>query len=226
MTIGKRVRECRKSLKMSQAKLASLSGLTQPTISSLEKGGSNTSGSLASIADALKVNALWLQTGKEENPSTQHHDRNQEEPSLPYSGGEFNIPLLPSKGSCGNGRLKRADAPDFLAPITLSPKFVQSFNINPATAVVLYADGDSMENFITNGDMLIFDTAVDGRQYGSIYLIDTLDGLSVKRIHRRSDGQIMLSSDNPNKGRYPDEIYTQEQASELTVKAKFICRIG
>jgi len=64
MSIGTRIREARKSVKMTQAQLAKKSGIVQSTLSELETGASDGTSFVASIAAALGVNALWLQTGK------------------------------------------------------------------------------------------------------------------------------------------------------------------
>jgi transcriptional regulator with XRE-family HTH domain len=64
MSIGQRVREAREAIKMSQGKLGQAVGMSQPSISDLEKGESATTSFTASIAAALGVSALWLETGR------------------------------------------------------------------------------------------------------------------------------------------------------------------
>lgn len=229
-TVGARVRICRQALKMSQLELAKLAGLTQPTISSLERGGSNTSGSLASIADALGVSALWLETGLGEK--TLSLGRHSTPIYTDAAGGErsmvYSIPMLESRGSCGNGRHSFCDGneSDYRAPVTVCARLIERFNANPARLISLYADGDSMANYIMDGDIMFFTLDMDGLQSGSIYLLDTPDGLRVKRVQKRLDGDIIIRSDNPDKGRYPDEIYTPDQAALLTFRGKFVLRIG
>jgi transcriptional regulator with XRE-family HTH domain len=64
MSIGSRIREARKSAKMTQAQLAAKVGMKQGTLSELETGESDGTTLVASFAAALGVNALWLETGK------------------------------------------------------------------------------------------------------------------------------------------------------------------
>ena len=64
MSIGTRIREARKSANMTQQQLASKSGIKQAALSELETGESAGSKYLASIASALGVSALWLETGR------------------------------------------------------------------------------------------------------------------------------------------------------------------
>ena len=64
MSIGQRVREARKAVKMPQGKLGELIGMSQSAISELESGESAATSFTASIAAALGVSALWLETGR------------------------------------------------------------------------------------------------------------------------------------------------------------------
>lgn len=60
-SFGERLRQLRKERKISQEKLAELSGLHRTYISSLERGGRNpTLVSLSAIADALGVEISYL----------------------------------------------------------------------------------------------------------------------------------------------------------------------
>jgi phage repressor protein C with HTH and peptisase S24 domain len=203
---------------MSQTELARLARLTQPTISGLESGASNTSGSLASIAAVLGVRALWLETGLGERDISPENTPATIDSSLQY------VPLLECKGSCGNGRLG-FDNPDY-TPIAISAHELERLRVKAKNLVALYADGDSMANYIMHGDVLFFDTACYELQDGSIYLLDTPDGLRVKRVSRRADGRVALRSDNADKVRFPDEDYSAEQASQLTIKGRLVLRMG
>jgi len=64
MSIGNRLKQARKAAKLTQMELAARSTLKQSTISDLEVGKSQGTTYLASLAAALGVSALWLETGK------------------------------------------------------------------------------------------------------------------------------------------------------------------
>lgn len=64
MNTGARIKQLRKSLGLTQKQLADKVGIKQPTVADLENGHSAGSAFLASIANVLNVNALWLETGK------------------------------------------------------------------------------------------------------------------------------------------------------------------
>lgn len=142
----------------------------------------------------------------------------------PANDDAFQVPLLDCRGSCGNGRLY-GDIDT--TPITISRRLLARCRASHNHKLIaVLADGDSMAPFITHGDIMLFDTSITDFQDGNIYLIDTFDGLRVKRVHRRADGRVILRSDNPDRSRYPDEEYTPDQAATLAVKAKFVLRIG
>jgi transcriptional regulator with XRE-family HTH domain len=64
MSIGQRIRAARKNAKLTQAELAAKVGMKQGSLSELETGESTGTTLVASIAAALGVSALWLETGK------------------------------------------------------------------------------------------------------------------------------------------------------------------
>lgn len=61
-----RLRQIRKERKLSQAELARASGLSQGAISSYETGNRKSTTGLIELAQALKVNPVWLITGNGE----------------------------------------------------------------------------------------------------------------------------------------------------------------
>lgn len=60
---AERVRDTRKKAKLSQKALAKLAGLSQTTISDIERGRNEGSRDILTLAKALKVSAEWLTTG-------------------------------------------------------------------------------------------------------------------------------------------------------------------
>lgn len=65
LTYGDRLRLAREHKKLSQDKLAELSGVKQGTISKIERGDQHSSGFDAELSYALDVEAMWLKTGKD-----------------------------------------------------------------------------------------------------------------------------------------------------------------
>lgn len=223
-TVGKRVQALRKERNMSQGELADKAGLKQPTISSLERGKSHTSGSLASIAAALGVSALWLETGLGDRDIAK--SKNFVSAS---EGTEFyEVPILEAKGSCGNGKGSYlfGTKDEYGGTINKEGRWFLRHNARHENVFALMADGESMKNFIMDGDVCFFNRSIGDLRSGEIYVLDTPEGLRIKRVYRRADGYVTLMSDNPDKTIYPDELYSPEQAETLTIKGRFICREG
>lgn len=63
-SVGERIKQRRKELKISQADLARRVGISQATLSQLESNGSHSTREIARLAAALGVTALWLADGK------------------------------------------------------------------------------------------------------------------------------------------------------------------
>lgn len=84
----------RAELAFSQAELAKKAKVTQPVISELEAGKAQTSGHTPSIADALGVNAYWLETGHDQLPQFENN----------WLDGDLVIPVILAPGNCGGSR--------------------------------------------------------------------------------------------------------------------------
>ena len=63
-TFADRVRSARSAAKLTQKKLAAASGLSQTTISDIERGRNATSADIVALARALGVLAEWLADGR------------------------------------------------------------------------------------------------------------------------------------------------------------------
>jgi len=64
MSVGDRLRDARKARDLTQPELAKMAGVSQTTVSDLERERNVSSKSLPLIAACLGVSALWLSTGK------------------------------------------------------------------------------------------------------------------------------------------------------------------
>jgi phage repressor protein C with HTH and peptisase S24 domain len=216
-SLGARLRQCRFERGISQTTLADLAELKQSTISDLERGGSRSSGHIASIAHVLGVNALWLATGTGEK-----------KPSVPPLRSSDNsmimVPFLNSPENCGGKGPRKEPETGSLA---LSRRlFGRHDTFTPATLIALVADGDSMAPFISDGDIVVFDTLVVMFPHSGVFLFETVDGLRIMRTHVRATGRIALTRDNQDKNRYPDEVLSADDAKRLKVKGRLVLRAG
>jgi phage repressor protein C with HTH and peptisase S24 domain len=121
------------------------------------------------------------------------------------------IPKLQLRAGAGGLQLAVDDpAPSAVA---LRRSFLKSLGINPRDAVMMDASGDSMLPTIADGDPLLIDTAKrDIRD--KIYVVRRGNGVFVKRLQRRSDGSLLLLSDNPA---HKPEPLPGDEADDLEV---------
>lgn len=145
-------------------------------------------------------------------------------PGGPETPGTGIIALYDAKGSCGGGRMNFDGSEK--TPLIKEDRWFVKYGVRPHQVFAIYADGDSMADFIVDGDIVIFNSAITTLGSNQIYAIDTYDGLRIKRVHKRSDGTVVLASDNLNKSKFPDEAYSPDQAQSLQVKGKFVYRQG
>lgn len=80
----------------------------------------------------------------------------------------------------------------------------KALHLSPAALLLIEAMGDSMEDTISDGDLLLVDTGEPRIRDNAIYVISLNGDLIVKRVQRRTNGSLLVKSDNP---RYdPEEI--------------------
>ena len=73
MQIGERIKIARHELGYSQIKLAEISGVSQQMISKLERGVSQKTADVVTLAIALKVRPRWLEVGEKPRNEIDHN---------------------------------------------------------------------------------------------------------------------------------------------------------
>jgi phage repressor protein C with HTH and peptisase S24 domain len=226
MTLGDRLKERRKALGLTQQELAKRAGVSQSLIAGIERGHYVASKYLVPVAEALETDATWLSSGEGSpsgvtEPPVRYRTVHSEE-DAPVEIGR--IPYWDARGSCGGGFLNYDQMP--VGHLVKEASFFKRYNIRPENAIAVYADGDSMSNFIVDGDIVIFDTSKTEPQSNKIFLIDHPDGLRIKQLRREIDGTWVLSSLNPDKQKFPDERVPGDQAARLKIHGQFVYRQG
>ncbi|MEE9925055.1 helix-turn-helix transcriptional regulator [Brucella anthropi] len=172
---------------------------------------------VAQIAKVKGVALDWLINGEGEMNTV-------ELPRLPQrvqateleAKSEFTlVPRLDVQASAGAGRVTIGEDP--LEYLAFQSTWLRSRNINPAFARILTARGDSMEETIRDGDVLLVDTSINRIRDNTIYVIVYGDMVLVKRVHGRLNGSLQLISDNP---RYPAEEVSAGEIEQLHVAGR------
>ena len=83
--------------------------------------------------------------------------------------------------------------------------------------------GDSMQPTLNDGEIIIFDTKKNEINRGGIFVVSTLGGLLVKRVNRKSNGDIELISDNKS---YPSETINSYNLNDINFIGRVIGKVG
>lgn len=129
-----------------------------------------------------------------------------------------------AKGSCGGGFLNYDELP--AGHLVKEASFFSKYNIKPLNAFAIYADGNSMADFIVDGDIVIFDKSKREPRSGKIFVIDHPEGLRIKQLRRDIDGSWVLESKNVDKRTYPDERISPDHGELLKICGEFVYRQG
>lgn len=186
---------------------------------------------LQALAEYLGTDAGFLAYGQSVEGSAVDLSRNDHAQMFmvskadavpPMAVGE--IPYWSAKGSCGGGFLNYEQMPK--GHLVKEITFFKKYDLKPDNAFAIYADGNSMADFIVDGDIVIFDKSKTEPQSGKIYAIDHPDGLRIKMLRRDIDGTWILESNNADKRMYPDERISPEHAELLKIHGRFVYRQG
>ena len=122
--------------------------------------------------------------------------------------------------SCGYGTIVM-DEPD-ITPVKLGKKMIETILkvSDPNNLKTFTASGDSMEDTIDDGNILLVDIGRTDFNNGGIFVITINNDWFVKRLRKRLSGELDIISDNQSK--YPIETYKPEDNIEIVVKGRVI----
>lgn len=211
-----------------QAEIARATGVKPPSVNAWLSGGTKSLGkALLPLAAYLRVNPEWLNTGRgSKRPGGNVSDTTLrvEEGQHPDYGSSFEIELMDARGSCGGGSV--VWEMEHREPLLRESAWFKRYKVRPKDVFAVFADGDSMAEFIVDGDIVIFDRTKTTPRSGAIFLVEHPDGLKIKRLRREFDGSWVLESTNPDKRRYPDERISESSAELLRIRGEFVYRQG
>ena len=185
---------------------AARAGVPQPTVSKYLRAGGGFGPRLdvvARLAAAAHTSIDWLVYARGDGV---HVD--QETVKIP----RFDATLSAGAGSWNEGRRRLDDIP-------FTRAFIQKRLGRTSTAglSMLEAAGDSMEPYISDGDMLMIDES-DQRLSDGVFAFVLDDQARLKRFRRTFDG-VTIISDNPA---YPEEHLANEQLNRLKLIGRLL----
>lgn len=129
--------------------------------------------------------------------------------------GAISIPLLDGAFSMGDGAYPQRD--EVIDHLTVSKRWViENFSITqPGNLRLVTGMGDSMQETIYDGDIVVIDTGVKELKIDGIFALARGDELFLKRIQRLLDGSFMIISDNAD--RYKPYQLKKKDMGDLVV---------
>lgn len=215
-----RIKAARKHAKLTQGELGKIVGIDQTSISDLERGKSQSSSYNTSIAQACGVSPIWL----EKNEGLML-DSSRDSNGSPSEADYALIPQYRAHGSCGDGYLN--DHVEVTEGLVFKRDWLARMKAKPENLRIIYAEGDSMEPYIFEDDVVLFDSSQIEPKDRQAYVIRRPDGgISIKRLILQMSGAWMIRSDNTDKARYPDEMLSEDALHEIPILGRVIWRAG
>lgn len=205
-----------------QMKLAKRTGIGQTTIGRIRRGEVNaTADNLQRIAAAfgMPVGFLYDETdfaGLDEKSKHAWANTLLEEGAQEFAM----LRRLDVKASAGDGNLVFMETDK--GRLAFRRDFLRHIGVRESDAVLIYADGQSMEPKIPDGAILLVDTGHIELSNNDIHVIRVDGEILVKRLRKEIGGGVWIVSDNPDKGRFPDILVTPNKEDHLTIVGRVL----
>lgn len=172
-----------------------LEGRSQPRFSTV-----------ARLAEAAGRSLDWVYTGR---------DAAQLVPLAEPIEGFVLVPVLPEAVSAGAGALLDANDLEVEKQVAFRGEWMRRIGVNPKRAHVLRVKGDSMEPTLSEGDVVLVDTADTEPAGGGLYVLNWSGEAIVKRLDRDFDGALLVISDAGQ--RYPPRRIDAAAADQVRI---------
>ena len=189
--------------------LARKAGLSRRMIDNYRSGSEIGLGNAVALADAGGVSLDWL-AGRQSDAAVTTQNRRDD--------SYIAVPRYDVQAAAGSGAV--VDVEDPHSYLQLDESYIRvQLGLSPGHVVMIEATGDSMTPTIRNGDLLLVDTRTPQLRGAGVYVLAVDELLLVKRVAVRTDGSIVISSDNP---KYPAEEYAKRDLDRL----RFVGRVA
>ena len=223
MTLKDRLKESRKKAGKTQAEVAEAVKISQPAYQALESGRNQKSAFLPMIAQFLGVDPYWLTTGGDDDS---FGENDLLKPTIVEHGSDNEfvwIDVVEANFSCGVGESIEFHFDAINGKIPFPPSFLKAKNVTENSMKIIKAKGDSMADFIKDGDMVGINLAQTDIIDGEIYAVYLAGEGMIKQIFKEADGSLILHSLNE---KYRDKLVTEENGKNFKVIGRQIWRAG
>ncbi|OTG64367.1 peptidase S24 [Acinetobacter sp. ANC 4470] len=223
MSLKDRLKESRAKAKKTQAEVAEAVKMSQPAYQALESGRNQKSAFIPLIAQYLGVDPFWLTTG---SSSDSFNESDLMEPTI-VTGEIANqfvwIDVVEANFSCGDGVSIEFHFDAINGKIPFPPSFLKDKNVTESSMKIIKAKGDSMADFIKDGDLVGINLSQTEIIDGEIYAVYLAGEGMIKQVFKEADGSLVLHSLNE---KYRDKLVTEENGKNFKVIGRQIWRAG
>ncbi|MEI9885959.1 MAG: S24 family peptidase [Rhizomicrobium sp.] len=155
------------------------------------------------VRRGVSIDWLWTGAGRRDDDA-------------PVDDDHVRVPIYDIRAGLGSGQTAEDETPT--GYFTLPKSVILAHGMNPAGVEMGRGIGDSMRGTIEDGDPMLWDRT-DREARDKVFLMRRGGQLVVKRLQLKTDGTVILKSDNPA---YEDEVLPRDEADSLEI----IGRVG
>ncbi|KJV37567.1 peptidase S24, partial [Acinetobacter indicus] len=133
------------------------------------------------------------------------------------------IDVVEAVFSCGVGESIEFHFDTINGKIPFSPSFMKDKGVTEKTMKIIKAKGESMADFIKDGDLVGINLAQTDIIDGEIYAVYLAGEGMLKQIFKEADGSLVLHSLNE---KFPDRIVSEENGRNFKVIGRQFWRAG
>jgi len=177
--------------------LAKSAGVSQSGFQRYLAGGQPTRKVLIALAQAARVDLMWLMTGK--------GDPQPDDPHFALDGSIRSLTRLPlyKRRAVAEEEVPPEPPsdlpvkPETVAGLGFCRFWLSKHGMDASHLAGLYMQGNSMEPTIANGDTVLVNITQRDIVDGGIYALRGENAMIIKRVQNELDGRLRLISDNP-----------------------------
>lgn len=221
-TLVERLQKALDDKKLSWSKASTMIGLSPQAPSKWKKGqiGKET---LEKLAELLEVDVGWLLTGKDAGAFEPLVTVETVVATEDHKDDFVWIDVVEAVFSCGAGESIEFHFDTINGKIPFSPSFMKDKGVTEKSMKIIKAKGESMADFIKDGDLVGINLAQTDIIDGEIYAVYLAGEGMLKQIFKEADGSLVLHSLNE---KFPDRIVSEENGRNFKVIGRQFWRAG
>ena len=213
--LGVRLKTARKAAGWTQPELSERTGIKQTTISKLERGEQKSSTEIPLLASVLGVPALWLSDGI----GSMHLDAKSDNVNRATKSEDEIVLYQYADPRCAAGPFAGMMAKPKLDTVDVAGSTIRMLNVDQSDCIAfIQADASGGATLAVGDEAIIRSDQTSPKQHnGKLFAIYDGETVFVRRITTRTTGGYLVTCDNADKGRFPDEALSRSEAESLSI---------